>query len=283
VRHRGASSHSLLVGSVAIAGSLLLGACVQSADTYTRGLVVSGAGDPASSSVSASVPKTVQADTIELEAADRIARFRRIALSMGKAPPQVDQLFAPAHSVPGVNAPVPVVRLIFEESAIFEFDRATPRSEAMPIIEVVAENMRRDVPDAAVTVIGHTDAVGTDAYNIDLSKRRASTVLGELLKRGLNRHQLSAVAIGKAQPIAPNATDEGRARNRRVEFLISGSEQANLSVVRERQIDASYLGTQGTAPGPQSAQVLKPVRAPAHAADEGILGLSGILTLRPPG
>ena len=176
---------------------------------------------------------------------------------------------------------VPVVRLVFDERVFFDFDDATPRPESMSIIRLVAENMKRDVPDAALTILGHTDAVGTDAYNIALSQRRASTVLTELIKLGLNPNQLSTVAIGKAQPIAPNSTEEGRARNRRVEFLISGSEEANLSVVKNRIVNANFftLGPHQEARLPNgSVQVLKPTRQPSGQI---ALGPSGLLTLRP--
>jgi len=225
-------------------------------------------------------PTATQSQTIDLEASDRIARFRRLAASLGQSPPEVDQLYAPAGTVPGVDASVPVVRLVFDERVFFDSDKATPRPESMSVIQLVAENMKRDVPDAALTVLGHTDAVGTDAYNIALSQRRASTVLTDLVELGLNPNQLSTVAIGKAQPIAPNSTPEGRARNRRVEFLISGSEAANLSVVQNRPIDANFLLL-----GPHQApmriapvQVLKPRRKPTG---EIYLGPAGILTLRP--
>jgi hypothetical protein len=170
---------------------------------------------------------------------------------------------------------------VFDERVFFDFDDANPRPESKTVIQLVAESMKRDVPDAALTILGHTDAVGTDPYNVALSQRRASSVLGELIDLGLNPNQLSTVAIGKAQPIAPNATEDGRARNRRVEFLISGSEEANLSVVRNRTINADFFRlepSQIAKPLSGPVQVLKPVRR----SDGGIsLGPSGLLTLRP--
>jgi outer membrane protein OmpA-like peptidoglycan-associated protein len=261
-----------------LAVSLSLMGCVQSSDSYLQ---------PSFARPAQQIPPaTVQSQTISLEASDRIARFRRLAEMMGATPPQVDELFAPAGTVPGVLTPVPVVRLVFEERVFFDFNQAALRSDAMPAIEIVAANMKRDVPDAALTILGHTDAVGSDAYNVSLSQRRASTVLGHMIRRGLNPNQLSTVAIGKAQPIASNSTEEGRAQNRRVEFLISGSEEANLSVIRDRPIKSAFLTLIPSQPvhqsGPRTAEVLKPVRRPASDDDEGILGPAGILTLRDP-
>jgi hypothetical protein len=68
---------------------------------------------------------------------------------------------------------------------------------------------------------------------MDLSRRRAAKVLRALVDRGLDPSLLSAVAIGKRQPIADNRTEAGRARNRRVEFLVSRCLDANLDVVRQ--------------------------------------------------
>ncbi len=201
-----------------------------------------------------------------------------------QTPPQIDEVYAPPGTVVGVNTPVPVVRIVFPEKVFFDFNQAVPRTEAMQIIETVAANMRRDVPDASLTLLGHTDAVGSDEYNVALSQRRASTVLAELVRRDVNPNQLSTVAIGKAQPIATNSTEDGRARNRRVEFLISGSEKANLSVVEDRPINSAYLTSPGQVAAflPRPVTVLRPIRAPSGPADEGILGPAGILTLRAP-
>src|SRR4051794_17688694 len=83
--------------------------CVQPSDSYLRPI-----------SRPAPLPSAaVQSNTINLEAADRIARFRRLAEMLGANPPQVDELLAPAGTVPGVSVPVPVVRLVFEERLFF--------------------------------------------------------------------------------------------------------------------------------------------------------------------
>lgn len=223
-----------------------------------------------------------QSQTIDLEAADRLNRFQRLATIQGIAPPVIDQLTAPAGTVAGVNMAVPVTHVVFDESTFFNVSSAVPVRSATPVFDVVAENMKRDVPDAALTVLGHTDATGTDAYNLDLSRRRASAVISALIQRGVNPGQLSSVGIGKWQPIAPNATASGRARNRRVEFLISGSQQANLSVVSAQPSNPQFLSL-GGAGGPvsraSSAPVLRPVRSPSSPADEGILGPGGTVPL----
>jgi len=251
--------------------------CVQKSDTYLK----SFSSPPASTTAPS---KSTQSQTINLEAADRIARFKRLATVLGTSPPSVDQVYAPPGSVPGVNSPVPVVRIVFSERSLFDFNSATPRQDAQPTFELIVENMKRDVPDAALTILGHTDAVGSESYNMELSQRRASSVLSRFISNGLNPNQLNTVAIGKSQPIAANSTDQGRALNRRVEFFISGSEQANLAVVADRTINTAFISPEKVSqlqnPPTQTAIVYKPVRKPSSPDDERILGPSGLLVLQ---
>jgi outer membrane protein OmpA-like peptidoglycan-associated protein len=201
-----------------------------------------------------------QDQTASIENSDRIIRFRRLAAMQGLAPPKVDQLMLPANSVSYMEGSVPVVRVVFDERIFFDFNSDIPRAEAAGVFDLIAENMRRDVPDAALTVLGHTDAVGGDAYNINLSARRAANVMQELLRRGVRPEQLSEVAIGKRQPIAPNDTASGRARNRRVEFLVSSGIDANLAAVQQRIVPATYFSLGDGAPLPRPASVAQVLR-----------------------
>ena len=83
----------------------------------------------------------------------------------------------------------------------------------------VARNLNQ-YPNSRVEVVGHTDDTGRDAYNMDLSQRRAQSVAGILTAAGVNAGRVVATGRGESQPIASNATAEGRAQNRRVEILI---------------------------------------------------------------
>lgn len=203
---------------------------------------------PPADGVPAPVEVLTQAQTLDLENSDRIARFRRLARLDNIEPPIVEQVYAPRGSAPGIDRAVPVVRVVFDEGVFFDTDSATPLPQSIPVIDLIAQNMKRDVPDAALTILGHTDSTGTDAYNMRLSALRALHVMRLLAARGVDPLQMTTVAIGPFQPIAPNATPEGRARNRRVEFLISANTTANLAVVQHRRIDADYLKTGPDAP-----------------------------------
>lgn len=75
-------------------------------------------------------------------------------------------------------------------------------------------------PTMRVEVSGHTDSVGSDEYNQDLSQRRAQSVVDFLVDNGVARDRISAVGYGETRPVASNDTPEGRASNRRVEFRV---------------------------------------------------------------
>ncbi len=190
-----------------------------------------------------STPLYTQSQTMNLEDSDRIARFQRLADEEGIEPPTVEQIYAPAGTVPGLSGPVPVVRVSFDEGVFFDTDQDTPLPDSLAVLNLIAQNMERDVPDAALTIIGNTDSTGTDAYNDNLSERRAIHVMKLLTEDGLDPLQMTTVAVGDRQPVAPNSTIVGRARNRRVEFLISASVQANLAAVQYQSVDPSYFPT----------------------------------------
>jgi outer membrane protein OmpA-like peptidoglycan-associated protein len=211
---------------------LLLGGCVQ---PYV--------GPPAASYAPRGTFAT-QDQTARIEEQDRINRFQRLAYTQGIEPPVVEQVLLPPGSVDFMSGPVPVVRVVFPERAFFAFDSATPLPGSGRIFDLIAENMKHDVPDAALTVLGHTDAIGSDTYNIALSRRRAEAVMAALVARGVKPDQLTEVAIGKRQPIAPNDTAKGRALNRRVEFLISPAMSANLAAVQQYVVPEIYFRTE---------------------------------------
>jgi OOP family OmpA-OmpF porin len=101
----------------------------------------------------------------------------------------------------------------------FDFDRSTIRRDAADILEEAARILRED-PDIAVSVDGHTDAQGTDAYNDRLSERRAQAVVDHLVGLGISSSRLQPQGFGESRPVATNTTEEGRAENRRVELNV---------------------------------------------------------------
>ena len=101
----------------------------------------------------------------------------------------------------------------------FEFDSDKLTKPAEQILNDVADTLAA-YPDVTVEVQGHTDSLGTDAYNLGLSERRSNSVKRYLSGRGVNGARMRPVGYGEAQPIADNATAEGQEENRRVEFRV---------------------------------------------------------------
>jgi OOP family OmpA-OmpF porin len=102
----------------------------------------------------------------------------------------------------------------------FDFDKAAVRPESYAEIKTVADFMNQ-YPQTTTTVEGHTDSVGTEAYNMELSKRRADAVREVMVDQyGVAADRVSAVGEGESNPVADNATAEGRAINRRVEASV---------------------------------------------------------------
>jgi OOP family OmpA-OmpF porin len=85
-----------------------------------------------------------------------------------------------------------------------------------------AAQILQDNPDVRVTIEGHTDAVGSDAYNQQLSERRAAAVKRYLVTKGIAADRLETVGRGESEPVSSNETDEGRAMNRRAELKVQG-------------------------------------------------------------
>ncbi|MBL8531855.1 MAG: OmpA family protein [Hyphomonadaceae bacterium] len=112
------------------------------------------------------------------------------------------------------------IMLNFPADLTFDFNRADVKSQFVPTLNNVA-NVLRDYPQTTVDVYGHADSVGSDDYNMDLSRRRASNVADVLARGGVIPQRLYVTGYGETRPIADNGTDSGRARNRRVEVFIS--------------------------------------------------------------
>ena len=101
----------------------------------------------------------------------------------------------------------------------FEFDKWNLTTNAKTLLDLVIVALQKR-PDIKVEVAGHTDAKGSDSYNQKLSERRAASVMKYLVEHGIAAERMTAKGYGESQPVADNATDEGRERNRRSELRI---------------------------------------------------------------
>lgn len=111
------------------------------------------------------------------------------------------------------------LQVVMPEGILFATNSAAVSGPAQSDLYAVARNLNQ-YPNSRVEVIGHTDNTGSAAYNLDLSQRRAQSVAGILAAAGVSQGRLSATGRGLTQPVASNATEAGRAQNRRVEIII---------------------------------------------------------------
>ena len=103
---------------------------------------------------------------------------------------------------------------------LFDFDKDTFTETDLKELQRAVAFVRK-YPGSNIRLDGYTDSIGTDAYNMKLSERRATAVMNYLIKEaGVDRSKITAVGHGKADPVADNRTAEGRAKNRRVEVSI---------------------------------------------------------------
>ncbi|MCW8839985.1 MAG: OmpA family protein [Gammaproteobacteria bacterium] len=112
-----------------------------------------------------------------------------------------------------------LLRVSVSSEASFDFDRAEIRPEFKPTLDKVSRVLRDD-PGVRITIIGFTDSIGSEAYNLGLSQRRADATAAYLIGQGVPASQIATEGLGEAEPRASNATEAGRAQNRRVEIYL---------------------------------------------------------------
>ena len=132
-----------------------------------------------------------------------------------EAPPAPPQ--PPVAQLPPV-AP-PLQKKIVLRNVLFDFDRSDIRPDSAPVLdEAVA--LLKEAGNITIIAEGHTDSIGTEAYNLKLSLRRANAVRQYLIDHGIAADRIRAEGLGESRPVASNATAEGRAQNRRVELRV---------------------------------------------------------------
>ncbi len=102
----------------------------------------------------------------------------------------------------------------------FETNKADISETSLAVLDRLAYTAQQ-CPEAAIEIGGHTDADGSDEYNQSLSERRANAVANYIIVSGVSSSRLTAIGYGESKPIASNDTDEGKAQNRRIEFVIA--------------------------------------------------------------
>ncbi len=114
----------------------------------------------------------------------------------------------------------------------FEYDKARILPKSYPVLDEIAQTIQKRAV-SRVTVEGHTDSHGSDAYNMRLSQRRAESVRQYLIKKGIPASKLDSAGRGESRPVSTNETREGRALNRRVEFHLHLRSSSKTRIVEK--------------------------------------------------
>ncbi len=133
---------------------------------------------------------------------------------------------APASpAAPARPAPASVRQaVVIQADALFDFDKSVLRPDGKKSIDDALAKIR-GVDLEMVIATGHTDSIGTDAYNQKLSERRAAAVKEYLVSKGVPSSKITTIGKGESQPVATNKTSEGRQKNRRVDIEFKGVRQ----------------------------------------------------------
>ncbi len=139
------------------------------------------------------------------------------------APAVVAPAPAPAAApAPVVVAPPAATKVTYAADAFFDFDKSVIKPEGKAKLDDLIGKIK-DINLEVIIAVGHTDSVGSDAYNQKLSVRRSEAVKAYLVSKGIEKNRVYTEGKGEKQPVADNKTAEGRAKNRRVEIEVVGT------------------------------------------------------------
>src|SRR3954454_11260684 len=124
------------------------------------------------------------------------------------------------------------IAVTFASGILFPFNSADVLPAGRENLRQLAQSLQR-YPGTEVLIVGHTDNVGSDAYNQALSQRRADSAKGYLVSMGIPSERIRTAGRGESEPIASNETEDGRQHNRRVEIAIFASEQYRQQILNE--------------------------------------------------
>jgi OmpA-OmpF porin, OOP family len=129
---------------------------------------------------------------------------------------------APAPAPVAPPAPPAATKVTYAADAFFDFNKSVIKPEGKAKLDDLVGKIK-DINLEVIIAVGHTDSVGSDAYNQKLSIRRSEAVKAYLVSKGIEKNRVYTEGKGEKQPVADNKTAEGRAKNRRVEIEVVGT------------------------------------------------------------
>ena len=150
-----------------------------------------------------------------------VAPKAAVAAPAAVAPAAAPAVVAPAPA-PAAPAPTVATKVTFAADAFFDFNKSVVKPEGKAKLDDLVGKIK-DISLEVIIAVGHTDSVGSDAYNQKLSVKRSEAVKAYLVSKGIEKNRVYTEGKGEKQPVADNKTAEGRAKNRRVEIEVVGT------------------------------------------------------------
>jgi OmpA-OmpF porin, OOP family len=150
-----------------------------------------------------------------------------VAPKAAPAPAAAPAPVAPRAAAPAAPAPPPppatvATKVTYAADAFFDFNKSVVKPEGKAKLDDLIGKIK-DINLEVIIAVGHTDSVGSDAYNQKLSVARSEAVKAYLVSKGIEKNRVYTEGKGEKQPVADNKTAEGRAKNRRVEIEVVGT------------------------------------------------------------
>ena len=140
-----------------------------------------------------------------------------------------DNAWTPATAAPGCDgalkghsAGVTQSKITLQADTLYDFNKSDLKPEGKATLDKIAADLSK-IKLEVIIAVGNTDSVGTDAYNMALGQRRAQSVKTYLVSKGVDASRIYTESKGKSNPVASNATEEGRAKNRRTDIEVVGT------------------------------------------------------------
>ena len=216
------------LGAFVLAGSVVLSGCASMSQKQRGAVIGATAGAAAGAVIGNQTGSTVRGAIIGAVVGGAAGAV--IGHQMDQQAKELQQNI-PGATITRVGEGIAVS---FPSGILFPFNSTEILPDGKTNLQQLASSLDK-YPNSDILIVGHTDSVGTDAYNMDLSQRRAQAASAYLQSLGVPASRLQTAGRGESEPIATNDTDEGRQRNRRVEIAIYASEAYRKQVQSQSQ------------------------------------------------
>jgi OOP family OmpA-OmpF porin len=189
----------------------------------TLKLVLAGVITVAASAASAqNVDNWVNANGINWKNGDGTLCWRDAAWTPATASKGCDGALAPKPAAAKPASGVSQSKITLQADTLYDFNKSDLKPEGKATLDKIARDLSK-IKLEVIIAVGNTDSVGSDAYNMALGQRRAQSVKAYLTSKGVDGSRIYTESKGKSNPVASNATEQGRAKNRRTDIEVVGT------------------------------------------------------------